>query len=491
MQAPFSEKQYQFLDNCTATWNIAHGSVRTGKTIITLYAFMVAVDQCPDSNIWMIGYTSSTIYDNAIKLLFENPLLSVFRPFCSWNKQTRVLTYKDKVINTCGAENTGSAGRIQGQTVSLLYCDEMTLFAESMIYMLDTRLSNAHSKAFAAMNPSHPNHIIKKWIDKGVEGDSRYYSLHFVLEDNPYVSDDYKARIKESLSGIFYKRNYLGLWTLAEGAIYEFFDEDIHTVDRPPRAAEYWVAGIDYGVSNAFCCLLVGVNTGRGTGMGRKMWVEKEYFWDSHKKGRQKLNSEYADDVQAFLEPYGVRSIYIDPSASAFKAELRRRGMHTVDADNDVTNGIIYTTNEMHQGNVVICRECKNLIREIQGYVWDPKQSERGYDAPLKKDDHACVTGDTLVMTSNGEIRIDQLTNGRLASYHDQHGFQVDHYVNARKTRSNAEIYELELEDGRKLKATGDHKIMTARGYVELQQLMPCDIVLTWNINYTLEENST
>ena len=38
MKDPFSPKQYEFLSNCTATWNLAHGSVRTGKTIVTLYA---------------------------------------------------------------------------------------------------------------------------------------------------------------------------------------------------------------------------------------------------------------------------------------------------------------------------------------------------------------------------------------------------------------------------------------------------------------------
>jgi len=386
---PFSDKQLSFLQNCSATWNLAHGAVRTGKTIITLYAFMCAVDMCPDSRIWMIGYTASTIFDNAIKLLFEDPVFSVFRPFCTWNKQTRVLTYKDKVINTCGADSTSSAGRIQGQTVSLFYGDEMTLFSESMIYMIDTRLSKEDSKGFAAMNPSHPDHTIKKWIDKGIAGDERYYSQHFLLEDNPFVSEDYKNRIKHSLSGIFYKRNYLGEWCLAEGSIFEFFDDDLHVVRRPPRAAEYWVAGIDYGTSNAFCCLLVGVSTGRYDQKGRKLWVEKEYYWDSKAQGRQKLNSEYAEDVEAFLRDYPIKSLYIDPSAAAFKAEMRARKIHCVDANNDVLQGIHMMTDEMLRGNLVICSECKNLIREIKGYVWDSSASKKGEDAPLKVADHA------------------------------------------------------------------------------------------------------
>ena len=33
---------------------------------------------------------------------------------------------------------------------------------------------------------------------------------------------------------------------------------------------------------------------------------------------------------------------------------------------------------------------CTELIREIPGYIWDPKAAERGVDAPVKVDDHFC-----------------------------------------------------------------------------------------------------
>ncbi len=89
-----------------------------------------------------------------------------------------------------------------------------------------------------------------------------------------------------------------------------------------------------------------------------------------------------------FLEPYAVRAIYVDPSAAAFKLELRKRGLHIVDADNDVLNGIDYFVSEMRKGSVTICKDCPTMIKEIEGYVWDHKASEKGYDEPLKKNDH-------------------------------------------------------------------------------------------------------
>ncbi len=389
MTLPLSPKQIEFILNSTAHWNLAHGSVRSGKTVGTLFRFMQAIHECPDSQIWMIGHTADTIYQNAIRLLLESEQLSMFRPFCTWFAGKRQLKFMDKTISTLGAKDEGAIGQFQGKTMSLAYCDEMSLYPESIIDMIDTRLSNPHSMGFASMNPAHPTHKLKQWIDKAESGDKNYYALHYSLEDNPYLDEDYKSRIKHSLSGVFYKRNYLGLWCLAEGAIFDFFDKSVHVVDRPPRAAEYWIAGIDYGTVNNFACTLVGINTGRTTQSGVCRWVEKEYIWDSKKQGRQKTNGEYADDVANFLEPYGVKALYVDPSAAAFKLELRKRGMHVVDADNDVMNGIIFMSSEIQKGNLFICKECTGLIKEMESYVWDSKAAIKGDDRPMKQDDHA------------------------------------------------------------------------------------------------------
>jgi PBSX family phage terminase large subunit len=400
MSLPLSIKQLEFLRHSTAHWNLAHGSVRTGKTVGSLLRFMQAVDDCPDSQIWMVGHSSDTIYQNVVRLLMESPQLAMFRPFCTWVVGKRQVLFRDKIISTLGAKDEGAIGGFQGKTFSLVYCDEMTLYPESIIDMIDTRLSNPHSMGFASMNPSHPNHKLKKWIDRADEGDPNYYALHFTLDDNPYVSEEYKDRIKNSLSGLFYKRNYLGLWCQAEGAIFDFFDPKVHVVKRPPRAAEYWVAGIDYGTSNNFACVLMGVSSGQYDRTGICRWIENEYVWDSHAKGRQKTNSEYADDVQKFLEPYDVKSVYIDPSAASFKVELRKRGIRVVDANNDVLNGITFMTSEMAKGNLFICEQCPVLIKEIQSYCWDPKAASRGEDQPLKKDDH-CVDAARYCLVSH------------------------------------------------------------------------------------------
>jgi len=206
-----SPKQIEFIENCTAKWNLAHGSVRSSKTVGSLWAFLHACMNCPDSQIFMVGHSSDTIYQNAIRLIMETPQFAMWKQYCTWYSGKRQLKFMDKTITTLGARDEGAIGQFQGKTMSLAYCDEMTLYPESIIDMIDTRLSLPHSMGIAIMNPSHPKHKLKQWIDKAEAGDENYYALHFTLDDNPYVDNTYKQRIRDSLSGLFYKRNYLDL----------------------------------------------------------------------------------------------------------------------------------------------------------------------------------------------------------------------------------------------------------------------------------------
>ena len=127
MQAPLSKKQHQFIDESIAPWNLAHGAVSTGKTVCTLIRFMQACAKCPDNQIFMVGHSSDTIYQNAIRILLESEELAFFRPFCTWQPGKRILRFRDKVIQTLGAKDEGALKKFRGLTASLIYCDEMTL----------------------------------------------------------------------------------------------------------------------------------------------------------------------------------------------------------------------------------------------------------------------------------------------------------------------------------------------------------------------------
>ena len=386
---PFSPKQVEFIRNSTRKYNLAHGSVRSGKTVATLFRFMQECAVCPGNSVFLLGYSLSTIYRNVISLLFDSNELRVFSPLCSWNKGEHALNFLDKKIKCIGAGDEGALGVIQGLTIDLCCCDEMTLYPNNVIDMLDTRLSREHSKLFASMNPQHPDHKIKKWIDKAEAGNPLYYALHYTIDDNIFLPSEYKENLRHNLTGLFYKRNYLGLWCMAEGAIYDFFDRNVHVVQEPPVAADYYIGGIDYGTSVCFAAVIIGVRLGRGS-VGRKVWVEKLYYWDVSVTNRQKTNSEYVRDLEAFYSDIPLKGIYVDPSASSFKLEMRRAGFSVIDGDNDVLEGIRIVSDLMKRGSLLICSECTQLIREIESYSWCPKKAAMGIDAPVKENDHAC-----------------------------------------------------------------------------------------------------
>ena len=73
--------------------------------------------------------------------------------------------------------------------------------------------------------------------------------LHFTMDDNPSLSEDVRERYKTTYSGVFYKRFILGLWVMAQGAIYKdawsddlYFDKtnwNIFTIIRDCTAGIY------------------------------------------------------------------------------------------------------------------------------------------------------------------------------------------------------------------------------------------------------------
>lgn len=79
----------------------------------------------------------------------------------------------------------------------------------------------------------------------------------------------------------------------------------------------------------------------------------------------------------------------IDPSAASFKAEMMKRGIWYVDADNDVNDGIRIASMALNQRLVRFCRQTvQKTVQEMQTYAWDSKAALRGEEKPLKVHDH-------------------------------------------------------------------------------------------------------
>jgi hypothetical protein len=113
-------------------------------------------------------------------------------------------------------------GRLRGLTGAGAYVDELTLIPQGFFKRLIDRQSIDGAKIFATTNPDNPGHWVKKdWLNVAREKHTR--SWRFTMDDNPGLSDSYRARMRRSFTGLWYRRYILGHWVMSEGAIYEGF----------------------------------------------------------------------------------------------------------------------------------------------------------------------------------------------------------------------------------------------------------------------------
>lgn len=374
-----SEKQLLSLTESNARINIWEGAVRSGKTYISLWRWLKELTYGPPGEYCMITRTYDTFKRNILP-----QLTGMIGADVRYYSGKREMSIFNKTIHIVGADDERAENKIRGSTFSGVYVDECSIIPQSVFLMAISRTVMKGARIFATTNPDSPYHWLKKDF---LENNPDVSSWKFTLEDNPELTEDEKSYLKRQYKGIWFSRFIEGRWVQAEGAVYDFFDTSLHIIEYPPGRAEYHICGIDYGTSNATSFCLIGINRSKYP----NMWVEDLYYWDSKVKQRQKTDSEYADDFKRFILGRAVKAVYIDPSAASFKLELSKSGVQNLyDAENEVIDGIRLVSKFLNNGTLKICRNCQELIKEIQGYVWDPKCAKTGLDKPLKENDHAC-----------------------------------------------------------------------------------------------------
>ncbi len=377
---PLSPKQIITLKESTARINIWVGAVRSGKSYSSLIRWLEYLQEAPPGNLVMIGRTATTIKHNIVDEICN--LVGADAKFYVGKNELQLWGRR---IYLVGASDERAEQKIRGSTFAGAYIDEMTLIPESFFVMLLSRLSVPGSKLFGTTNPDSPFHWLKKnYLDRSEELDMKEW--HFYLDDNPSLSEEFKTALKQEYRGLWYKRYIDGDWCLADGAVYDFYDDNIHSIMYPPGLAKEYFIGIDYGTANPCAFVLIGINKDHYP----NMWVEKEYYYDSSKHYRQQTDSEYAEALIKFIGDIPVRGIYIDPSAISFRLECQRQGIRNIfEAENEVLDGIRFVSGLLVNGTLKICKSCINLIKEMGSYVWDSKKAELGEDKPKKSHDHA------------------------------------------------------------------------------------------------------
>ena len=382
----FSPKALKSIHEPKARLNIWQGSVRSGKTINSIIAWIKYIKIAPtEGRLIMVGKTERTLKKNILDIVEQIVGSQNFR----YNRGLGECYIFGRVIDIVGANDERSENKIRGMTCAGAYCDELTLYPESFFKMLLSRLSVKGSKLFGTTNPDSPYHWLKVGYLDNDKLDLNNY--HFELDDNPNLDPEYVKQIKLEYSGLWYQRFILGLWVLSAGIIYDCFNHDNHVIDKLPDTFDRYYIGIDYGTNNPCVFLLVGFTKGNYT-------VIKEYYHDGREKG-QKTDNEYALDLVKFIGEHKINKIFLDPSALSFKTELRKHKIYVTQANNDVLNGIRAVSSIISQDRLKVYSGCKNILKEFASYIWDEKASLRGEDKPVKQSDHALDSLKYLIFT--------------------------------------------------------------------------------------------
>lgn len=363
--------------------NILEGSVRSGKTFIANLAWILYILNSPHNIFLMSGESTDSLYRNVIgDIIFILGKDKAIYQDSSKGGAQLVINFDGttKICYCRGGSKSNDEGKIRGITIGGWYADEITLHNETFVKQALSRMSLEGAKAFWTTNPDSPFHYIKtEYIEKAEQ--NKYKHWHFTLDDNLSLNNEYKENIKNAYAGLFYDRFIKGMWVLSDGLVYDMFDKNIHIVETIEREYTQKYIAIDYGTQNPTTFGMFAKDKGQ-------WYMVKEYHHSGRKQKRQKTDSEYADDLEAFMNNDKNIQIIVDPSAASFIAELKKRGLKVKQAKNDVLEGIRNVGNVLKNNLILFNDYNSETFKEFETYIWDEKASLKGEDKPVKENDH-------------------------------------------------------------------------------------------------------
>ncbi len=411
-----SRAQMLSVADCTkakiALWS---GAVRSGKTFISLFAFLFAILRAPRTgNIIIVGRTLDTINGNIFSLLTNPEIFGSLVRYISYTPGAKTAVILGRTVHLYGANDASSEAKIRGLTVCLAYVDEATILPESFWKMLVTRLSVDGARMLATTNPGSKSHWLRKeWILKAREKNLIHFA--FTMDDNPSLSEQFKAEMRASFAGVFYLRFIEGKWTNAEGAVYPMWDETKHLIrheDLPPIARTLAV-GMDYGTTNATVAHLLGITDEEKP---RLVLIDEWHYSAAEHHGETIPDIELSRRFREWLRTnHGTDDVYVpapefvflDPSAASMRSQLHNDQITSWAADNAVLDGIQTLGSLLAQGKLLVTDRCKIFLAEVTEYEWDAKAAEEGKDEVVKRDDHAMDAARYSVQSTIGQWHYD------------------------------------------------------------------------------------
>ena len=231
-----------------------------------------------------------------------------------------------------------------------------------------------------SLNPWNEKHWIKSRFFDTDDSDvlaitTNYLMNEFLGADDLAVFE--KMRIKNPRR---YNVEGLGCWGIAEGIIYDNweekeFDKNEIIRNRPGIIATF---GLDFGYTadeTAFSAVLVDQKE-----------MEIFIFDEFYKKGM--LNNDIAQMIKH--KGYAKEKIIADSSEPKSIEEIRRAGIQRLTGaakgKDSINNGI----QKIKQYKIYVHPKCTNAIMELGNYVWDKSKDGKQLNKPIDSFNHFC-----------------------------------------------------------------------------------------------------
>ncbi|KGR72890.1 PBSX family phage terminase large subunit [Streptococcus phocae subsp. salmonis] len=366
----YSEKQIDILKKSKRDdWfvMINHGAVRAGKTQIDNDLFLkellrvkkIAKEDKVDKPMYILGGVSAgTLYTNILREL-EDKYDITFK----FDKYGNFSLFGVYVVTTFTGSIAGLRA-IRGMTSYGAYINEATLANKEVFDEIIKRCSGRGARIICDTNPDNPNHWLKKdYIDKA--DNKKIVTFHFTIFDNPFLDKGYVDNlIATTPKGMFTDRGIYGLWTIAEGAVYEDFDKDVHVVDNLPTMKRYF-AGVDWGFDHYGAIVVVGED-----------YQDNFYLVDGvSEKGR--YIDWWIEKAKGYKERYGNIMFWCDSARPEHVSAFKNSGLDAMNAKKEVVSGIETIAKLYKERKLYILRGAiPRFFDEIYQYKWNKNSTK-------------------------------------------------------------------------------------------------------------------
>lgn len=402
-----SEKQKKFLKDDLRRINLLYGSVRSGKTWISLLKWAIWIgQQASDKQFLMVGKTITTLKRNCLVLLEEligdNIIYSI--------SQKKAVIF-GRTVWLEGANDERSESKIRGMTLMGVYVDELTQIPQDFYLMALSRLSEKGAVFLATTNPDHPKHYVKTEIIDNDLLDKQV--IKFLIDDNIFLDETYKENLKKEYTGVYYSRFIDGNFVRAEGVVFLDFADNTekYLIDKKdvPKDLRNFSAGFDIG-GNLSNYALVASAVDRQNNVYvlkakeilpqdlRPADVEnaaKDFISSIEKEYGIRANNCYVDDAYYTIINGLNDWRYIFDNAACIKSSM------------PLQDRPLMLSKLMAQGKFKLVKgECEPLIEQLQNAVYDPKSEK-------------------AVILDDGTINIDCI-DGLFYSIADEYAYLTD-----------------------------------------------------------------